>query len=81
MRGFAAKPWQPAFTMKKTRKSHFPRIKPIAYEGSGSTNPLAFHHYNPDEVVDGTYLLSLQVPPLFTDAAPSRPVLFVAELA
>ncbi|MEZ5415514.1 MAG: xylose isomerase [Opitutaceae bacterium] len=39
--------------MKKTRKSHFPRIKPIAYEGSGSTNPLAFHHYNPDEVVDG----------------------------
>jgi xylose isomerase len=53
MRGFAAKPWQPAFTMKKTRKSHFPRIKPIAYEGSGSTNPLAFHHYNPDEVVDG----------------------------
>ncbi|MCB1105358.1 MAG: xylose isomerase [Opitutaceae bacterium] len=39
--------------MKKTRKSHFPRIKPIVYEGSGSTNPLAFHHYNPDEVVDG----------------------------
>lgn len=39
--------------MKKTRKSHFPRIKTIAYEGSGSANPLAFHHYNPDEVIDG----------------------------
>lgn len=35
----------------------------------------------PDVLVDGTYLLSLQVPPLVTDAAPSRPVLFSAELA
>lgn len=30
----------------------------------------------PDEVEDGLYLLSLQVPALFSDAAPSRPVLF-----
>lgn len=37
----------------KTRKSHFPRIKTIAYEGPGSANALAFHHYNPDEVIDG----------------------------
>ncbi|MFZ9683542.1 MAG: xylose isomerase [Cephaloticoccus sp.] len=37
----------------KTRKSHFPRIKTIAFEGPGSTNPLAFRHYNPDEVIDG----------------------------
>ena len=38
--------------MKKAR-AHFPKIKAIAYEGPKSTNPLAFHHYNPDEVVDG----------------------------
>ena len=38
--------------MKKTR-THFPKIRRIAYEGPKSTNPLAFHHYNPDEVVDG----------------------------
>ena len=38
--------------MKKSR-AHFPRIKTIAYEGPQSTNPLAFRHYNPDEVIDG----------------------------
>jgi len=39
--------------MKKTR-AHFPRVKrAIAYEGPGSANPLAFHHYNPDEKIDG----------------------------
>ncbi len=38
--------------MKKAR-AHFPKIKAIAYEGPKSTNPLAFHHYNPDEVIDG----------------------------
>jgi xylose isomerase len=38
--------------MKKA-KSHFPQIGQIAYEGSKSENPLAFKHYNPDEVVDG----------------------------
>jgi len=37
----------------KTPRAHFPRIKRIAYEGPRSANPLAFHHYNPDEVVDG----------------------------
>jgi xylose isomerase len=42
----------PFFAMK-THKSHFPRIKTIAYEGPGSTSSLAFHHYNPDEVIDG----------------------------
>jgi xylose isomerase len=41
--------------MKKAR-AHFPRIKTIAYEGPKSANPLAFHHYNPDEVVDGKKL-------------------------
>ncbi len=30
----------------------------------------------PDRVSDGFYLLNLQLPPFFTDAAPSRPVLF-----
>jgi xylose isomerase len=38
--------------MAKT-KSHFPTIKTVAFEGPGSTNPLTFRHYNPDEVIDG----------------------------
>ena len=38
--------------MKKAR-AHFPKIRTIAYEGPKSANPLAFHHYNPDELVDG----------------------------
>jgi xylose isomerase len=37
----------------KPSRSHFPRIKRIAYEGTRSSNPLAFRHYNPDEVIDG----------------------------
>lgn len=32
-------------------KEFFAGIKPIRYEGSESTNPLAFKHYDPDEVV------------------------------
>lgn len=31
----------------------FPDIKKIQYEGPKSKNPLAFRHYNPDEVVEG----------------------------
>lgn len=31
----------------------FPKIKPIQYEGPSSKNPLAFKHYNPDEVIEG----------------------------
>ncbi len=31
----------------------FGDLAPIAYEGPDSTNPMAFHHYNPDEVVMG----------------------------
>ena len=37
----------------KSSRPHFSRINAIAYEGTGSTNPLAFRHYNPDEVIDG----------------------------
>ena len=33
--------------------SHFPDIEPIAFEGSSSRNPLAFHHYDAEEVVEG----------------------------
>lgn len=33
--------------------SYFPSISRIAYEGPQSKNPLAFKHYNPDEVVEG----------------------------
>jgi len=32
---------------------NFPAIKRIAYEGPASKNPLAFRHYNPDEVIEG----------------------------
>jgi xylose isomerase len=38
--------------MKKT-PAYFPRIPRIAYEGPGSANPLAFRHYDPDQLVDG----------------------------
>ena len=31
----------------------FPEIPKIKYEGPSSDNPLAFHHYNPDEVIGG----------------------------
>ncbi len=34
-------------------KAAFPDIKKIAYEGPKSKNPLAFKHYNPQEVVEG----------------------------
>jgi len=32
----------------------FPDVEKIQYEGPDSTNPLAFHWYNEDEVVEGT---------------------------
>jgi xylose isomerase len=34
-------------------KSFFPGISRIKYEGPDSKNPLAFKHYNPDELVEG----------------------------
>ena len=34
----------------------FPEIDRIRYEGPQSTNPLAFRHYNPDEVFEGKTL-------------------------
>jgi len=38
-------------------KSYFPSIPAIPYEGPGSTNPLAFRHYDPDaKEVDGKTL-------------------------
>ncbi|MEO6003278.1 MAG: xylose isomerase, partial [Opitutus sp.] len=39
--------------MKKPARLHFPRIRPIAFEGTKSSNALAFRHYNPEEVIDG----------------------------
>jgi len=38
---------------KSSKKSHFSTVPSIAYEGPDSDNPLAFRHYNPDEVIDG----------------------------
>ena len=34
-------------------KSSFPNVKKIAFEGARSRNPLAFKHYNANEIVDG----------------------------
>ncbi len=39
--------------MKKSTKEFFPGISKIQYEGPSSKNPLAFKHYNPDELIDG----------------------------
>lgn len=33
--------------------NYFEHISPIQFEGTDSDNPLAFHHYNPDELVMG----------------------------
>lgn len=33
--------------------TYFPEVQRIAYEGPDSKNPLAFRHYNPDEIVEG----------------------------
>ena len=33
--------------------AYFPEVPKIAFEGPKSKNPLAFKHYNPDEVVEG----------------------------
>ena len=38
------------------KRPHFPKIGPIAYEGPHTENPLAFRHYDPDELVDGKSL-------------------------
>src|SRR5437763_9070665 len=39
--------------MKTKTKEYFPSISKIAYEGPKSKNPLAFKHYNAEELVDG----------------------------
>jgi len=39
--------------MKTSSKEFFPGIPRIQFEGPKSKNPLAFKHYNPDELVDG----------------------------
>src|ERR1051325_5796962 len=37
----------------KRQKEFFTSIPKISYEGPHSKNPLAFKHYNPDEIVAG----------------------------
>src|SRR5208283_5399951 len=37
----------------KRSKEFFTGISKILYEGPSSKNPLAFKHYNPDEIVEG----------------------------
>jgi arylformamidase len=50
-----------------------------ALEGAASPKTVTELCRLPAALVDGRYLLSLQVPPLHTDAAPSRPVLYPLE--
>jgi hypothetical protein len=38
---------------KQKMAGAFPAIESIPYEGPKSTNPLAFRHYNADEIVAG----------------------------
>lgn len=33
--------------------SYFPNVEKVQYEGTQTTNPYAFRHYNPEEVVEG----------------------------
>lgn len=33
--------------------TYFPEVDRVVYEGTQSKNPLAFRHYNADEVVEG----------------------------
>ncbi len=35
---------------------HIPSVSTIPYEGRASKNPLAFRHYDPDEIIDGRSL-------------------------
>ena len=39
--------------MPDTMPAAFPKISKIRYEGPKSKEPLAFKHYNPDEIVEG----------------------------
>ena len=48
----ANRPWQSTEPIQNV-KSSFPKIRRINYEGPASQNPLAFKHYNADEMVAG----------------------------
>jgi hypothetical protein len=47
-------------------------------EDSRLNNTITELIYVPNEVEDGEYLLNLQIAPFASDAAPSRPVIFIA---
>ena len=40
----------------RTVPDHFPGIQTVVFEGPQSTRPLAFRHYNPDELIEGKTL-------------------------
>ena len=39
--------------VKNLRCEYFPEISKICYEGPGCKNPLAFRHYNAEDIVEG----------------------------
>ena len=40
----------------RTVPDHFPGIQTVVFDGPQSTRPLAFRHYNPDELIEGKTL-------------------------
>jgi dienelactone hydrolase len=42
-----------AFTSTRAAQDFYPGIDKIQYEGKASNNPLAFKHYNADEIIMG----------------------------
>ncbi|HHT2963720.1 TPA: xylose isomerase, partial [Klebsiella pneumoniae] len=42
-----------SLNMEFSMQTYFDQLDRVRYEGPKSTNPLAFRHYNPDELVLG----------------------------
>ncbi len=60
----------------------FWNVKPGSHETHSATriySTITELIYVPNEVEDGEYLLNLQIAPFASDAAPSRPILFLSE--
>lgn len=65
---------------KLTNHRIFWNVEPGCFDTHAATricNTITELIYVPNEVADGEYLLNLQIAPFVSDAAPSRPVLFI----
>ena len=50
-----------AFTSTRAAQDFYPGIDKIQYEGKASNNPLAFKHYNADEIIMGKTMKEVRV--------------------